>query len=79
MVKRTSSGDVVKVSNIAHSENIFDPFNFSLVVAGKDLVNVFDDGRNVRRAVGRHVGPDWLEILPEIPRGSLLSSHLCKC
>jgi len=55
--------------NLTETESVLDLIDSVRVIANKDFINVGDDRDDVGRAVGRHVLPDGLKVLPEVENG----------
>jgi len=64
-----SAGNVIEVRESTHAEEVLDIVDGGGVLATERLVDVADDGLDIGRTVGRHVGPDRLEVFPEINDG----------
>lgn len=62
----TSASHIIQMGHITQTKGILNCLNSGHILACENLVNVTNDGLNVRRAVSRHVQPNGLEILPEI-------------
>jgi len=60
------ASNIIEMAEFAHAEEVLDVVDSSLVLAAESLVNVGDDGLHISRAVGGHVSPDGLKVLPEV-------------